>query len=959
MGYQGVDMTFGDIDSPYFHENGFVRKKCRVSDLWFWTRDHERTTSGDTDEDEYTFIGAPIVKGFNQRGKALKDVMRDTFIQFFEKRAHTAVDPYPIIARWRDDIHLTIASIADFQPHVTSGEVPPPANPLTISQPCIRLTDVAAVGRSGRHLTTFEMMAHHCFNRPHDDDVHYWIDETIRFCDELFTQDLGIDPMEISYVENPWSGGGNAGPAVEVIVGGLELATLVFMNLQEDEDGGVEIKGIKYSEMPLQIIDTGYGLERFCWAAAGTPTIYEAIYPESVSWLRELSSFDSRLNSLGGVDVNLLLSELSRLAGILNIDVGTDVDSLYNRLIERLSERQVSLTVDQLKSITEPLSSIYAIPDHMHALCNMLADGLVPSNSKAGYLARMIARRTCRMKDDLGLTIGLEEIGAHHLDVNLTNRVSEMQRENILTILRLEEARYREMLRAGEAAVRTAFKDISRNAENIPSKILFKLAEERGLQPEMVVSIANESGWSNVSVPVGFAAEMAARHAEQARVLAKSKSESSSSIFNTYSPTERIYYEDTSQVQFDANLVGCLPVPESINIGTEAIGVATHAIILDRTLFYPEGGGQLADQGLISSNGKSVRVIDTQLSNEVVLHLTDGPLSEGSVQGELDWKRRKQLMDHHTAVHIVGGAARDVLGRHVWQAGSNKGARYARLDVTHHSRLDRNDLDAIEDLANSVVASSPIVEKMVLPRAEADARFGFELYQGGPPKHSEIRVIKIGEFDVQACGGTHHDDAGMVDYIRVIRSTLVQDGVERLHILAGSAAREHAKSQEDLLTGAADVLGVQPEDLPSAVTRFFSEWKDQKKRIESLEAEIVRLRTSGGGGDTSDVDGVRIVVMEVDGGMKQMQAMIKELTLDSSVPTIAVLGSRDGGGKLLVAVTENTVAAERVDASALIREIAPHISGGGGGRPTYAQAGGSNTDGLEAALDAARQLLGA
>ena len=177
-------MTFGDIDSPYFHENGFARKKCRVSDLWFWTRDHERTTSGDTDEDEYTFIGAPIVKGFDQRGKALKDVMRDTFIQFFEKRAHTAVDPYPIIARWRDDIHLTIASIADFQPHVTSGEVPPPANPLTISQPCIRLTDVAAVGRSGRHLTTFEMMAHHCFNRPVDGDVHYWIDETIRFCDE-------------------------------------------------------------------------------------------------------------------------------------------------------------------------------------------------------------------------------------------------------------------------------------------------------------------------------------------------------------------------------------------------------------------------------------------------------------------------------------------------------------------------------------------------------------------------------------------------------------------------------------------------------------------------------------------------------------------------------------------------------------------------------------------------------
>jgi len=315
-------------------------------------------------------------------------------------------------------------------------------------------------------------------------------------------------------------------------------------------------------------------------------------------------------------------------------------------------------------------------------------------------------------------------------------------------------------------------------------------------------------------------------------------------------------------------------------------------------------------------------------------------------------------MDHHTAVHIVGGAAREVLGKHVWQAGSNKGARYARLDVTHHSRLDRSDLDAIEDLANSVVASSPLVEKLVLPRSEADALFGFELYQGGPPKHSEIRIIKIGDFDIQACGGTHHDDAGMVDYIRVVRSTLVQDGVERLHILAGSAARIHAKNQEDLLTGSADVLGVQPDDLPTAVNRFFTEWKDQKKRIESLEAEIVRLRTSSGGDDTSDVDGVRIVVMEVEGGMKQMQAMVKELTLDPSAPTVAVLGSRDGGGKLLVAVTENTVAAERVDASALVKEIAPHISGGGGGRPTYAQAGGSNPNGLDASLDAARKSLG-
>ena len=293
------------------------------------------------------------------RGKALKDAMREMFLGFFEERDHTRIEPYPVIARWRDDIHLTIASIADFQPHVTSGQVPPPANPLVISQPCIRLTDVAAVGRSGRHLSTFEMMAHHTFNRPKEGAVVYWIDQCVRYCDEMLSDRLGIAASEITYVENPWSGGGNAGPALEVIVGGLELATLVFMSLEEHTDGDIEIKGLRYREMDLQIIDTGYGLERFCWAAAGTPTIYEAIYPESVEWLKDLAGFDAMVTGLGlDVDTDALLGELSKLAGILNIDVGTDVASLYEKLAERLGEQGISISVGELKRLTEPLSSI-------------------------------------------------------------------------------------------------------------------------------------------------------------------------------------------------------------------------------------------------------------------------------------------------------------------------------------------------------------------------------------------------------------------------------------------------------------------------------------------------------------------------------------------------------------------------------------------------------------------------
>ena len=951
-------MAFGETNIPFWQESGHSCRECTVTGLRFWSRDPSRTTSGDTVEDSYTFIGNPIIEGFPMRGKALKDAMRETFLDYFEQRGHARIVPYPVLARWRDDIHLTIASIADFQPHVTSGLVPPPANPLGISQPCIRLTDVAAVGRSGRHLTTFEMMAHHAFNRPDEGDVIYWIDQCVRYCDDMLVNTFGITPEEITYIENPWSGGGNAGPALEVIVGGLELATLVFMNLEEHEDGDIEIKGLRYREMPLQIIDTGYGLERFCWAAAGTSTIYEAIYPESVDWLKKIAGFDSMVEGLGlGVDTDDLLAELSQLAGILNIDVGTDVDSLYQRLVERLGDGGVEITVSNLKRLTEPLSSIYAIPDHMHAICNMLGDGLVPSNAKGGYLARMMSRRVCRMKGDLGIEISLTELAAHHIDTHLDIAGFVQSREGILTILAIEEARYHEMLRKGEAAVRTALREIPKDAKEAPDEILFRLAEERGLNPEMVVSIAAKLGWKEISVRVGFAADMAARNAERTKTAAKAKSKGE--IFQSdIPPTQQDYYSDTSQTEFSATVLDCNSLTqiqiESLNLSSEVVVTPTHYVVLDRTLFYPEGGGQLGDQGTL---GKA-KVLDTRIENGVIYHLTNCSVEEGGISGQIDWERRRQLMDHHTAVHIVGGSARAILGPHIWQAGSNKGGRYARIDLTHYSRLSRDDLDKIEDHANDIIAKNPVVEKLVLDRAEADLQFGFELYQGGPPKHSQIRIIKIGEHDVQACGGTHHDNAGEVAELRIIRSSQVQDGVERLQIVAGETAREHARIQERLLNESSEVLGVSPEDLPSAVSRFFDEWKSQQKKIESLESEIVRLRTSGGGDGAVEKDGIRYAVMEVGGDMKAVMSMLSQLTRDPQKPTLAVLGTRDGGGKLIVASTEGTIAAEKHDANDILRAIAGHINGGGGGRPTMAQGGGSNPDGIPEALEAARNLLG-
>lgn len=947
-------MSLPPIDLTVFHENGYVRKQCRVTNLWFWTTDQSRDTCGDTSEDEYTFIGKPLIQGYEMRGKDLKDSMREAFLQFFENVEHTRIAPYPVLARWRDDIHLTIASIADFQPHVTSGEVEPPANPLTISQPCIRLTDVDAVGRSGRHLTTFEMMAHHVFNRPEEGRMFYWMEECVQYCHDMFTKTFGIDSKEITYVENPWCGGGNAGAAVEVIVGGLELATLVFMNLEEHPEGDVELKGDRYREMPLQIIDTGYGLERFCWAAAGTPTIYEAIYPDTVEWLKQLSGFENIAKQWPELNLDDVLGEMSRLNGIMNIEAGVDGEKLRSIFIERLSQRGHILNEEQFSSITEPLARIYAIPDHLHALCNMLGDGLVPSNAKAGYLARMMARRTLRLRDELGLDVSLSQLAIHHLEVNLGNSKMKQTKDGLCTILDLEEQKYAEMVRKGGNVILTQLRNLNKSSQSIDDEILFTLNDSHGIPPDMVISLAKESGWNSVKLRIGFSAEMAERHALMAKkaataVIVKKLVDASDSLPFTKS----LYYEDVQQREFDASVLFCGPLN-----GDDLPEDASHGIILDRTCFYPEGGGQEGDYGTLSTDSNLRNVLDTRTSGSHIVHLVDGAFEVGDlVHGSLDWDRRKQLMDHHTSVHIVGGAARRILGPHIYQAGANKSVESARLDITHFKRLTRDDLDAIESMANEIIGQVQRTDKTELNRKDADKKYGFDLYQGGAPKGDSIRVLRISDHDVQACGGTHHDEPGQIGSIRVIRSTAVQDGVERLHIVAGQAALNYAREQDELLRRTVDIFGINSEDLPRTAERFFTEWKEQRKRIQHLEAEIVRIKTSGGDDSSYSKDGVRIVVMESDGDLKQMTKMLKELTLDNSNPTLAILGSRVGGGKLMIATTEDTIASERYNAVDLLREISPLISGGGGGRPTFAQGGGSNPDGLDDALNEAKNIL--
>ena len=290
--------------------------------------------------DEYDFIGNPAT----DKPYDLYEIQK-TFKEFLEKEGHTPIPRYPILAkRWRDDVFLVGASIFCFQPWITSGIAEPPANPLEIAQPSIRLNDVDNVGRTGRHMTCFTMGSHTVINKP--DHFIYWEDRCIELCHNFFAS-IGINTDELTFIPSWWEGGGNEGPCYEVMCRGVELATLVFMQYKTLANGERE-------EIPIKVVDTGYGLERIAWISQGTPTAYDACFGPVIEKLKEIT----------GVELNEeILGESARIAGLMDIEDYADLRMLRQKVADKLG-----ISIEELLKSSEPMEAIYIIADHTRCL---------------------------------------------------------------------------------------------------------------------------------------------------------------------------------------------------------------------------------------------------------------------------------------------------------------------------------------------------------------------------------------------------------------------------------------------------------------------------------------------------------------------------------------------------------------------------------------------------------------
>ncbi|MEM0128566.1 MAG: alanine--tRNA ligase [Thermoplasmata archaeon] len=842
-----------EYDLAFFHREGMHRRVCRHCGHAFWTLgDHDRCQEAPCQE--YAFVGhSPFRRPY------AVDEMREAYLRFFERRGHTRLARYPVVARWRNDVFFTQASVYDFQPWVTSGAIPPPANPLTISQPCLRFVDLEEVGRSGRHFTLFEMMAHHAFNRP-DHEV-YFKDRCTALCHELLTEEFGVDPRAITYKEEEWEGGGNLGPSLSVGVGGLEVATLVFMEYIREGD--------RIRPMPITVVDTGYGLERYTWISQGTKTAYEAVF-----------------------------------AGP------------YEELRQSLPAYEASVVID-----------------HARALNFMLTDGVVPSNAKEGYFARLLIRRALRLLaragDPVDLIAVIDRVGR---DLARTFPEIGRHRDDRDQILAAEIERFREAIERARPILRRQEERLAAQGRSPGTEELVEWYDSLGIPPDVAAGLLQRPP----PVPENFYQLAADRHAQEAPANDyQERGDGLPEVPATVPPTEVGYPLDPYTLTFDARVVWA----------------EGPFVVLDRTYFYPTGGGQLHDTGTLGD----AAVVDVVRRGPHVLHRLDRAATArvGERQhGRIDAARRTQLMQHHTATHIINGTLRTMLGPHVWQAGAYKGPELARIDVTHYRPLSDEELWALERRINEVVRENHPVRSYFEPRTEAERRFGFTLYQGGAVPGKELRIVEIEGVDVEACGGTHCTHTSEVGAIDILSVERIQDGVLRLTYASGLRALELRRERDRALREAARQLGVPPERVPEGVQRLLEERdaarrQEQERRREGLD-EVARRLLDDPAATVTD-GGRTVVAATVELDRKGLGELSRRIcAIPGRVAVLAATG--DGRGTLFV----GSSAPER-SAVAILGTAMPLFAGKGGGNPSAATAVGEPGEPLRRALATARE----
>jgi alanyl-tRNA synthetase len=881
--------------------------------------------------------------------------IRRRWLDFFVNRGHAEIPSASLIAK-DPTLLLVPAGMVPFKPYFL-GEEPPPAPRATSVQKCVRTLDIDEVGRTTRHGSFFQMCGNFAFG-------DYFKEEAIGYAWELLTTPVaeggyGLEPerlwitvyqdddeaysiwrdqigipaeriQRLGMGPNFWSMGvpGPCGPCSEINydrgpaygeAGGpevngeryLEIWNLVFMQYERGEGTGKDDFPI-LGELPAKNIDTGLGLERLATILQGVDNLYE-------------------------IDTSrVILDKAAELAGVLyGKDHKTDV-------------------------------ALRVVTDHVRTAAMLIGDGVTPGNEGRGYVLRRMMRRATRNMRLLGahqptmrelIAAAVDAMGPQYPEL-----VSDFNRIEAIAVG--EEAAFLQTLRTGtnifDGAV-TAAK--TSGATRLGAAEAFQLHDTFGFPFDLTLEMAAEQG---LSVDEDGFRRLMTEQKSRAKADAKAKKTGHADL-SAYralydlagTPVFTGYTETTSEGTV-RGLVVAGDVASSAGTGDEV------ELVLDRTPFYAEGGGQLADHGLIRlANGALVEVLDVQKPiGDLIVHravVRDGEVALGeSAEAVVDVARRAAISRAHTATHMVHRAFRQLLGDTATQAGSENSPGRFRFDFAHPQAVPHSVLADAEQLVNAVLLDDLAVTAQVMSQPEAKAMGAMALF--GEKYGDRVRVVSVGEWAHELCGGTHVANTGRLGVVKLLHESSIGAGVRRVEALVGADAYGFLAREHVLLAQVAEVLKARPEDLPERIAGILGKLKEAEKEISALRGGQVLAVAGELAGNPLDVHGVAFIAHRTPDGTTAVD--LRKLALDvrerlNSRPAVIALSSATDDRPVVVVATNEAARDHGLKAGALAKAAAQALGGGGGGKDDVAQGGGTDITALEAAFEAVRRQIAA
>ena len=855
--------------------------------------------------------------------------IRQAFLDYFNDHGHEIVASSPLVPHNDPTLLFTNAGMVQFK-DVFTGKDKRSCSRAVTSQRCVRAggkhNDLENVGYTARHHTFFEMLGNFSFG-------DYFKQEAITFAwefltktlglseeklwvtvytdddeaEEIWQKEIGVSPDRMSRCgekDNFWSMGptGPCGPCTEIFYDhGEEIAGGPPGSPEEDSDRYIEIWNLAFTQydrdkkgnlnpLPKPSVDTGMGLERIAAIMQGVHNNYE-------------------------------------------ID-------LFQNLIKAIR--------DLAGCSEEELMSQRVIADHIRSCSFIITDGVVPSNEGRGYVLRRIIRRAIRH----GNKLGLKEPFFYKLVQALVDEMGEAYPElvnaqtNIEKVLKQEEQRFDETLQQGLKILEQALAGVKDNT--IPGEIVFQLYDTYGFPVDLTADIARERGLSLDHDGFDQAME---QQKERARVAGK------------FAPDDQANAGelDLSPIDAEFNFTGYQTLQEDAVI--KAIYVdgqlvdqieagETGILLLDHTPFYAESGGQVGDIGSVKSPNGLFKIENTRKQNDVHLHTGSvriGTLKTGeNVQAIVDETKRRATERNHSATHLLHAALRQILGEHVLQKGSLVTSGRLRFDFSHSDPVSAEQLNKIENLVNSQILANLPVETKIMSMKQAQESGAMALF--GEKYDDEVRVLSMGEFSIELCGGTHVHRTGDIGLFKIVSETGTASGIRRIEAQTGEGALAYIGETEKNLSRIASLLKATPENVEHKIEQLLQRNRQQEKDLQALKGKLASQSGSDLTENAIDINGIKVVAAKLeDADVNTLRETMDQLKSKLGTAAIVLASVENEKVKLVAGVTKD--ATDKIQAGKLISFVAQQVDGKGGGRPDMAQAGGNDPSNLTVALD--------